>query len=124
MALPCHVRVRALVDGEPLTGFPAARSLSLTQLVAGTCIVPANTAGSLTYQFPSPPSGLPYQLVVIESDTQLPVGAGVLVLNTYSITLQPAGVLLVAGASGITSVFLLASNATAQPATIRYVLGY
>jgi hypothetical protein len=116
--------VRALVDGEPLAGFPAARSLSLTQLVAGTFIVPANTAGTVTYSFAAPPGGASYQLVLIESDATLPAAAATLQLNSYFLPLPPAGVLLVAGASGITTVILFAGNPNDEPATIRYVVGY
>jgi hypothetical protein len=124
VALPCRVRVRALVDGEPLAGFPAERSLSLTQLLTGTFIVPANTAGSLTYNFASPPGGAAYQLVLIETDAGFPAGAGALVLGAFALILQPSGVFMVVGTSGITTMTLVASNPTAEPSTIRYVLGY
>jgi hypothetical protein len=116
--------VRALVDGEPLAGFPAERSLSLTQLLSGTFIVPANTTSSIIYNFASPPGGAAYQFVLIETDAGLPAGAGALVLNTFALILQPAGVFMVVGASGITTMNLIASNPTAEPATIRYVVGY
>jgi hypothetical protein len=98
--------------------------LSLTQLLSGTFIVPAKTTSSISYNFASPPGGAAYQFVLIETDARLPAGAGVLVLGAFAIALEPSGVFMVVGASGITAMNLVASNPTAEPATIRYVVGY